>query len=185
MRVAGYVLLIVGFLGGAYATALDVEQTNWTLFVPAAVVALVGLVLARMSARSAATDERVLSGNREELSDSLERIVAAVEKIRERRASTTTDDLRRVIDDRLREDLRRFADARQSMVHLYGVQAYADVMSAFAAGERFVNRAWSSSADGYGEEADDALSRAQERFSAAKSQLVALAAGEPASGAAG
>ena len=41
-----------------------------------------------------------------------------------------------------------------SMVHLFGLQTYADIMSEFAAGERYINRVWSASADEYDNEAE-------------------------------
>ncbi len=171
MRTLGILLLIGGFLLGAYATALDIETTNWRLFLPGALVALAGLLLARWSARSEATSEKVLTGDRAELEASLGRIVAAVEGLRAERADIDVDDLRRAIDDRVREDLRRFVDARKSLIHLFGVQAYADVMSSFAAGERNLNRVWSASTDGYAEEAETYLGRALDRFSDAQGQL--------------
>jgi len=58
------------------------------------------------------------------------------------------------------DDLRNFADAHQSTKHLFGLQHYADVMSAFAAGERYINRTWSASTDGYVDEARSYLERA-------------------------
>ncbi len=64
--------------------------------------------------------------------------------------------------------MRRFADARESMVHLFGLQTYADIMSDFATGERYINRVWSASADGYDSEADDYLKKAALQFDAAK-----------------
>ena len=80
------------------------------------------------------------------------------------------------IDAKLREDLRRFADARESMVHLFGLQIYANVMSDFAAGERFVNRVWSASADGYDTEARTYLGKAATQFRSARQQLETAAA---------
>jgi hypothetical protein len=71
----------------------------------------------------------------------------------------------------LRPDLIRFVDARESMVHLFGLQAYADIMSHFAAGERYINRVWSSSADGYDVEAARYLGKAEEQFADAQKQL--------------
>ena len=38
------------------------------------------------------------------------------------------------------------------MIHVFGMQNYADVMSNFAAGERYINRVWSASTDGYVDE---------------------------------
>ena len=81
--------------------------------------------------------------------------------------------LRNAIDDRLREDLRRFAEARESIVHLVGLQAYANIMSEFAAGERYVNRVWSASADGYTDEAARYLERAAAQFRQAQAELAA------------
>ena len=49
----------------------------------------------------------------------------------------------------MRDDLRRFAEAHERMVHLFGPQAYADIMSSFAAAARYINRVWSVSVDGY------------------------------------
>ena len=71
--------------------------------------------------------------------------------------------------------LRRFAEARESMVHLFGLQTYADIMSSFAAGERYINRVWSASADGYDEEAATYLEKAATQFADAQEQLLAAA----------
>lgn len=80
-------------------------------------------------------------------------------------------ELRFEIDRRFRTDLNRFVAARESLVHIYGLQAYADIMSAFAAGERYLNRVWSASADGYVDEAREYIGRAREQFVDAKSRL--------------
>jgi hypothetical protein len=44
------------------------------------------------------------------------------------------------------------------------LQNYADVMSAFAAGERYINRVWSASTDGYVDEVRSYLERATQQF---------------------
>ena len=113
--------------------------------------------------------ESVLSNNRSELNESISNIVTDLEDS----ASLSGEQLRDWIDEHLREDLRRFAEARESMVHLYGLQTYADIMSNFATGERYINRVWSSSADGYDAEAESYLGRAAEQFRSAQSQLTA------------
>ncbi len=56
------------------------------------------------------------------------------------------------IDELFPGDLNTFVEARETIPHVYGLQAYADVMSHFAAGERYLNRVWSASADGYVDE---------------------------------
>ena len=57
------------------------------------------------------------------------------------------------------------------MVHLFGLQTYADIMSSFAAGERYINRVWSASADGYEGEAATYLEKAAQQFADAQRQL--------------
>lgn len=174
---AGYLMLVAGFLAGAYATALDIDAVDWALFLPSAIVAVVGLVIVKRGERGAAQAEHVLDANRSILETSLDHVISEVEAISATRRTSSdisTDGLRGEIDTRLREDFRRFVEARESLVHLYGIQAYADVMSEFAAGERNVNRVWSASTDGYGDEADAYLDRAASRFRSARERLSAF-----------
>ncbi len=175
MKATGFVLLVLGFLIGAFATALDVENVNWTLFGVAALGAVLGLTLIKRAAAAHATSEAVLELNRSELRESIDNIVRDLGEIIGD-ASAKGASLREAIDLRLRTDLRRFADARESMVHLFGLQTYADIMSHFATGERYINRVWSASADGYDEEAVTYLEKASEQFAVAREQLLAAAA---------
>ena len=175
MKAIGFFLLVLGFLIGAFATALDVENVNWTLFGVAAVGAVLGLTLIKRAASAHATSDEVLEVNRGELRESISNIVRDLAEMKSD-ASARGANLREAIDLRLRNDLRRFADARESMVHLFGLQTYADIMSHFAAGERYINRVWSASADGYDGEAEAYLGRAEEQFTVAQERLLAAAA---------
>ena len=62
-------------------------------------------------------------------------------------------------------------DARESLAHVHSLQVYADVMSHFSSGERYLNRVWSASADGYDGEARRYLGKAEAQFRAASQQL--------------
>ena len=170
MKGMGYLLLSAGFIVAAYATALDVEAVSWPLFVAAAVTSSTGVFMIKRHASSIAQSSEVLETNRTELRESIGNVVR---DLRDMVASGNLRGtvLRERIDNRLRPDLIRFVDARESMVHLFGLQAYADIMSHFAAGERYVNRVWSSSADGYDAEAASYLERAAEQFGDAQRQL--------------
>ncbi len=174
MKNTGFLLLAAGFLAAAYATALDTAATNWALFIPAAFAGIIGVVLVKRQSRGAARSEQVLSANRTELNESLGNIVSSLEQMGEAGDSISTADLRAEIDTRLREDLRRFADARESLIHLFGLQPYANVMSDFAAGERYVNRVWSASIDGWVDELEEYLGRALEQFTDAQAKIKAL-----------
>ena len=172
MKGIAYALLIAGFLGGAFVTALDVENVDWMWFGIAAISAIAGVVLAKRADRARATSGELLETNRNELNESLDNVVRDLRLMTDGDA-LTGEALRDRIDEKLRPDLRRFVEARQSMVHLYGLQAYADVMSEFAAGERYINRVWSASADGYDDEGDRYLKRAVDQFEDAQRLLAA------------
>lgn len=174
MKNIGYLLLGGGFLLGSFATSLDVDNVHWTLFTAAAIAAILGLLIVKRQASAHATSEEVLELNRGELRESIQNIVSDIEDMVSE-AELRGAALRERIDLKLRNDLRRFADARESMVHLFGLQTYADIMSSFAAGERYINRVWSASADGYDGEASTYLTKAATQFTDAQQQLNAAA----------
>ena len=176
MKKLAYLLLIAGFLFGAYATALDVDNVDWTMFAIAAVAAIAGVIIAKRTDSAMARSASVLESNRNELNESIANIVRDLGEMTNGESARGRE-LRALIDDKLRPDLRRFAEARASMVHLYGLQTYADIMSEFAAGERYINRVWTSSADGYDDEAEKYLSRAADQFRDAQKQLASAATG--------
>lgn len=176
MKQVGYFLLAAGFLGGAFATSLDVQEVDWTIFAVSAVAAFAGLVLVKRAASAIARSDTVLEVNRGELRESIQNIVRDLDELNTT-AVKQGSQLRDKIDLVLRNDLRRFADARDSMVHLFGLQVYADIMSSFAAGERYINRVWSASADGYDEEATAYLKKAASQFVEAERLLTKAAQG--------
>ncbi len=173
MKIVGYLLLIAGFLAAAYSTALDTQMTNWTYFIPAAIGAIAGVLIIKRLDRGEARSPHVLSANRAELGESLSNIIRELAQINGESQILSTIELRDAIDQKLRNDLRRFADARESLIHLYGLQTYADIMSDFAAGERYVNRVWSAAADDYDAEAWTYVGRALTRFKEATGRLEA------------
>ncbi|MDJ0918087.1 MAG: hypothetical protein QNJ05_10000 [Woeseiaceae bacterium] len=176
MKNIAYALLAAGFLGGAYVTALDIEHVDWLWFGIAAVAAIAGVILAKRADKAHATSGEMLKNNRDKLNESLDNIVRELESLAEG-PEKKGETMRDWIDDALRPDLRRFAEARQSMVHLYGLQVYADIMSEFAAGERYLNRVWSMTADGYDEQAKEYLELATAQFEDAKKGLAAAGSG--------
>jgi hypothetical protein len=60
------------------------------------------------------------------------------------------------------------------MQHIFGLQSYADVMSAFAARERYINRVWSASTDGYVDEVRNYLDRPTRQFREARALFIKL-----------
>jgi hypothetical protein len=171
MKNIAYFMIAAGFLGAAYATSLHAQQVDWTLFVISALISTAGVIIAKRMDSADARSESVLNTNRTELNESIANIVTGLDDT----AYESGEQLRDWIDEQLRPDLRRFADARESMVHLYGLQTYADIMSNFATGERYINRVWSASADGYDSEAATYLEKAAGQFAEAQTQLSSVA----------
>ena len=173
MKNLAYLLLAAGFLGGAFVTSLDVTEVDWLWFAIASIAAIAGVVLAKRSDRAAAMDQTLLDNNRTELNDALQGLLSNL-KQETSGEIRTGQALLDWIDTTLRPDLRRFAEARESLVHLYGLQAYVDIMCVFAVGDRYIFRVWSLLADGYVDEATTFLSRALSQFEDA--QRLSLAA---------
>jgi hypothetical protein len=114
--------------------------------------------------RRAARHVDRLAEDMETLEASLGRVVGNVETLDRDKESIDVYDLKNRIDDLFPADLDAFVRARESIIHRHGLQAYADVMNPFAAGERYLNRVWSTSTDGYIDEAHTYLGRSHEQF---------------------
>ena len=171
MGKAGLILTTLGFLAGAFLASLDPREINWIGFVPALVVGAVGVWLIKKASSAHARSDETLASNRNSIEESLVRIIANLEELESGKESIPPWELRFEIDHRFREDLNAFVEARESLTHIYGLQVYADIMSDFAAGERYLNRVWSASADGYVAEAKDYIARALAQFKHAKDKL--------------
>lgn len=167
----GLVLVILAFLGGAFLTALDPREMRWGLFVPIVLLGFAGVYLMKQGSKQKALSDAVLTENRNNIEASLTRIISNLTELDAKKQDMTPHELLEEIDRRLRADLAQFADSRETLAHLYGLQSYADIMTAFAAGERYVNRVWSASADGYLAEARAYVSRSLEQFVDAKTRI--------------
>jgi hypothetical protein len=171
MRVIGYLLIVAGFLAGALTTVLDEELVRWREFAAAFVVGAVGIALVRVTARREARAAGKLSTNMQLVESSLERIVEGFGRLRSELPTLDPYDVRFWLDTAFADELARFVEARESIAHVHGLQAYADVMNAFAAGERYLNRVWSASADGYIDEVQTYVLKASEQFDGALAQV--------------
>ena len=169
-------LVVLAFLGGAFLASLDPVKMNWVAFVPVILVGVVGVFLSKRAESAAAKHDTVLTANRRGLEESLANITANLEALDGRKDKVPTYDMRFEIDKLFRDDLIRFADARDSMKHIFGLRAYADIMSSFAAGERYINRVWSASTDGYVDEVLMYVEKALNQFRHAKAEFDKAAA---------
>lgn len=175
MKLLGFALVAAGFLAGAYyltgAGGAVLGAGFWISFV----VSLAGVVVLRVVTRKRKGAVEKVTAEVNTAGQSLARLAAGVGELYEQRDSIDVYDLSRVIDDRFTEDLDLFVEARESIAIRYGLPVYAGVMSHFAAGERYLNRVWSCSVDGYIDEAHAYLTRAREQFAEGYARLTEYA----------
>jgi uncharacterized protein YutE (UPF0331/DUF86 family) len=164
MKPIGFFLVTAGFIGAALAAVVSETAVNWLGYVPALAVGVAGVVVIRTHETRHKKTEHHVAANIETVEGSLERIAANIETLNADKDSIDTYDMRHRIDERFVDDLERFVEARESIAHRYGLAAYGNVMSSFAAGERYLNRVWSASADGYVDEVNAYLEKANAQF---------------------
>jgi hypothetical protein len=164
MKPLALFLIIVSFLAGAFLSVLDPRQVDWNFLVPVLVVGIIGLFLFRKAHHGETRAGHRLAGNMGILQSSLDNILGNLDEVCSRADDLPVYEARFEIDRLFRDDLNNFAEARESMIHVFGIQNYADVMSNFAAGERYINRVWSASTDGYVDEVREYLERARTQF---------------------
>jgi len=157
-------MITAGFLAGALASVVEVETVRWGYFAGSLAVAAFGIVLVRIGRAQLGRAEGKLTANMQTIEASLSRIVENMRQLNAEKQSIDPYDMRHRIDELFADDLTSFVEARQSIAQVHGLNAYADVMSYFAAGERYLNRVWSASADGYIDEVNAYLDKAQEQF---------------------
>ncbi len=164
MKLFALILVFASFLAGSFLSVLDPRLVDWYLLAPILAVGLAGLWMYRRAEHAETRAGDRLAGNISTLETSLENILANLEELHARGDDLPVYEARFEIDRLFREDLNNFAEARESMIHVFGVQNYADVMSNFAAGERYINRVWSASTDGYVDEVRTYIERARDQF---------------------
>jgi hypothetical protein len=167
----GYVLIGAGFLAGAWFGVAEVEGVSWWGAVPSLLVGLAGVAVVQSQLRATRSGSDAVRTSIERIEGSLESICAHIAELDRDKERIDVYEIHARIDDLFMVDLDTFVDNRDRISHAYGLQAYADVMSAFATGERYLNRCWSASTDGYVDEVAAYLGRAHTQFDEALSLL--------------
>jgi hypothetical protein len=171
MRIAGLSLIALGFLVASLSAVVDPSVVMWSYFVPGLLAGVIGVVLARLGTHRAATSKEKLDANIKDIDASLELIVAAAGELSRNKKEIDVYDLPERIEQSLHEPIERFVEAREGLIHVYGLNLYADVMGLFAAGERYMNRVWSAAAEGYIDEAHTYIDRSYEQFEQALAKV--------------
>ena len=165
MKRIGLLLISMGFIAGTLAAIVDVDHVRWGYFSVALAVGIAGVFVARSGHHKIHKSEEKLSENVRIVETSLANIVRNISTLDSEKQDINTYDMRFRIDELLLDDLAGFVEARESIAHRYGLTAYGEIMSGFAAGERYLNRVWSASADGYIDEVNIYLEKARKQFS--------------------
>jgi hypothetical protein len=164
MKRLGYLLIVGGFLAGSYTTVLEADSVPVAAYLVALGLGIVGVILVRRVVHQESRHEGVIASNLGSIGSSLETVVAKIQALDKGKAEIDVYELRHHIDREFPDDLDTFVQARESVAHRFGLQAYAEVMNPFAAGERCLNRVWSTSTDGYIDEAHIYIGKAREQF---------------------
>ena len=171
MKKLGYVFVFVGFVAASLVSVTDVLQVNWVLFSVFLIISIIGIFLIRGSERKVTMREETLSTNMKTIEESLVRIVDDVKLIRSEIDPKKPQDVHQRIDEKLPDHLETFIESRKTIGHVHGLQAYGHVMNYFAAAERYLNRVWSASADGYIDEITEYMERSEQQFEEALAAL--------------
>jgi hypothetical protein len=181
LRLVGHALLWTGFFAGSFLAVQNAEvaenkwaTVQWPWYATALGVGLCGVVVLRMTKRQATTHAHKLEDDLATLDSSMKMLTAKLTDLRKQRETVHVGAVLHFIDDELMNHVSDFVDARESLVHSYSMQQYADVMTDFATGERNINRAWSASADGYVDEVWASIDRADAKMQAVREKLASL-----------
>jgi hypothetical protein len=179
MRPSGHVILWIGFLSAAYWSVHHLENSDdkwstipWTLYGASMAVGIVGIVLLRLADRRVHADHRQTDAEFSVVQRTLTALAGTVHQLSSNRQQSPSEVLRR-IDLECVPKFAEFADARQALTKRFGLQEYADVMTEFAAAERYVNRSWSAAVDGYVDEVAASLDKADRHLQNAQQLLIA------------
>lgn len=174
MKKLGYLLVFAGFIGTSLVSVVHTTDVDWLYFIVLLLLSVIGIVILRKSEKQETQTEEAVSSNMSEVTASLEAIVKHVKTIKSEVNMEHPQATQSRIDDLLPKELERFVESRKVIGHVHGLQNYANVMSAFATGERYINRVWSASTDGYIDEVVLYVEKSEEQFEIALSTLKAL-----------
>ena len=168
MKFLGMMLVTASFLIGSYLAVLDDRSMDWFYFLPTMAFGIIGVALLRLHKVRGRESAQVVEQNLQVLDEKLRAILTLIGTLNEDKENIDVYDLPEAIDREIMGPVNAFVEVREAIAHRHGLQAYADVMSPFSAGERYLNRVWSSAADGYIREAHEYLEKSETQFGTAQ-----------------
>ncbi|MEM1030526.1 MAG: hypothetical protein AAF928_17985 [Myxococcota bacterium] len=180
VRRGGTLLMALGFLGGAFFMVQRPDAIPWAAFAGPTLVCAVGSGLMRGAQKRVGARAGKVRADITTLEDALTTLVTRVAAMNAdiERPDADVFSFSGRIDRELMAPINAFVDAREAVIHRYGLPVYASMMDAFAGGERALNRGWCASVDGYVDEVKRCLDRAHHHLSRARGVLVEVAASD-------
>jgi hypothetical protein len=167
MKITGYSLITIGFIAASLISVTHVLEVNWLYFILTLVVCIIGIAIIRSGQKKDTQSRETLLSNMKIIKESLNNILLNVKKIRDSINPENPQAIHTQIDELLPDYLQSFVESRQTIGHVHGLNVYADVMNFFATGERYLNRVWSASTDGYIDEVTLYMEKSEQQFEAA------------------
>ncbi len=143
----------------------------WTWYLCSVGVAIAGIVILYKQRGDSGQKSEETRSNLKEIKGSLDSVIVSLAKLMGELEKKAPTEITAYIDAVLADDLRAFAEGRDSITAEHDLTLFAEVMTQFAAGERSINRAWSAAADGYVDEVETCLKRADACLKQAKNLL--------------
>lgn len=178
LAIAGTVMLWAGFLGGSFFTVLNLENKDapwstitWLPYLGCAAIGVVGVVILRLEKASLSSEKAASAALIDDLKNSLAVAADQASMLVKQLNEMTCEDVLEFIDNECVPHMNEFADGRETIIERADMAAYAAVMTEFASGERYLNRAWSEAADGYVDEVVDSANHAANFLAAAVEKL--------------
>ncbi len=164
-KTIGFVLMSLGFLAGSLALVFHPDRLATVPYAIAFVVTAIGAGLLRLGQAKTSGETEKVASDIETLRTSLGALVKKVEDLNASdRSGEKLFDVCKRIDGECMDPINNFVDAREAISARFGLAKYAEMMDSFALGERALNRAWCASADGYIDEVNLCLERAEKHL---------------------
>ena len=171
MKSIGLTLISLAFIIGSYLCVIHPIEINWLYYGFCIVLGAIGIALIQFGKQKSANKIAHDINNMITVEKSLSRIIGSIEKLIIQLPSTSVYAISSKIDETILADIDLFIDQRKTIAYVYDLQSYANIMSEFACGERYLNRVWCASADGYIDEVTIYLDKALKQFTKTQKQL--------------
>ena len=179
MKVAAFLLITFGTIGATVGVARTVPsesgwQSAWqvqgTLTILSLAAMLAGIAIQRRGHRRRVSSP-VSSGAFQRACVAFDRLQTSTTHLESTLDQRDLESLHQTLDAIVSGPVAGFVENRIAISERHGIGNYAAVMGPFATAERYLNRAWSASADGYWHEAVEYLRRASRPLAEARIAL--------------